>query len=207
MSFFYCLHREVSSSFLKSLGILFISEKTGAERRGGGRCQPGAGRVPLARVLGQLQGRGQMRLRGAPFARPKGLDAGSSERREAQDGKAAPTGGGEGAAVASRGLVLAVSVRPGESHVIRRQPSSSSSSSWLHCEACGILGPRPGIELVSSAREVRSLDLQMARGVPTGILLNEPSFLGEEAGRVSVKASIVLPPVLTWSPSPQDLRP
>lgn len=199
MSFFYCLHREVSSSFLKSLGILFISEKTGAECRGGGRCQPGPGRVPRARVLRQLQGSGQMRLRGAPFACPKGLDAGSSERREAQDGKAAPTGGGEGAAVASRGLVLAVSVRPGESRVIRRQPSSSSFS-WLHCEARGILGPRPGIEPVSSSREVRTSRWP-------GILLNEPSFLGEEAGRVSVKASIVLPPVLTWSPSPQDLRP
>lgn len=86
----------MSSSFLKSLGILLIFEKTGAEHRGGGRCLPGAGRVPLARVLGQLQGSGEMRLCGAPFAHSKGLDVGSSERHEPQDGKPAPMGGGNG---------------------------------------------------------------------------------------------------------------
>ena len=181
MSFFYCLHREVSSSFLKSLGILFISEKTG--RAQGWRQMSARSREgPAGPSPGQLLGRGQMRLRSAPFAHPNGPDVGSSERCEAQDGKAAPTGGGEGAALASRGLVLAVSVRPGESCVTRRQPPSFSAFSWLHFEARGILGPRPGIEPVPSAWEVRSLDLQGARGAPTGILLSEPSFLGEEAG-------------------------
>ena len=113
---------------------------------------------------------------------------------------------GMGTDVASRGLFLAVSVRAGESHILRRQPSSSSFS-WLHCEARGILGSQPGIKPAPSAWKVWRLDLQMARGVPTAILLNEPSFLGEDAGCVSVKASIVLPQILTWSPSPQDLRP
>lgn len=143
MSFFYCSHREVSNSFLKSLGILLIFEKPGAERRGGGKCLPGAGRAPLAQVLGQLQGSGEMRLCGAPFARSQGLNMGSSERHEAQDGKPAPMGGREGGWRGQQSLVL---LCEGRRILYHRRQLSSPSFSRLHCEARGILGSQPGIK-------------------------------------------------------------
>ena len=37
---------------------------------------------------------------------------------------------------------------------------------WLHCAACGILVPQPGIEPVPPALEVQSLNHWTAREVP-----------------------------------------
>lgn len=80
---------------------------------------------------------------------------------------------GMGADVASRGLFLAVSVRAGESRILRRQPSSSSFS-WLHCEARGILGSQPGVKPAPSAWEVRRLDLRWPGACPQPFFLMNP---------------------------------
>ena len=44
---------------------------------------------------------------------------------------------------------------------------------WLHCEACGILVPRPGTEPKPRALEVRSLNHWTAREVPMRLLCRD----------------------------------
>ena len=42
---------------------------------------------------------------------------------------------------------------------------------WLHCAACGILVPQPGIEPVPPALEVQSLNYRSAKEVPSLLFL------------------------------------